>query len=648
MEANQAIAAIPKQELATTAAALVTSVNDAYPTLRPKDKRTIQSLAHDWYKAIYHTKYHMPKPKYLDHLCNTAMVDQDVKEPDPKFKAVMVKALTFLKALVNDPTKAGLPDPHQAPPPVPIGQKRTATTAAAQVNPKVAKAKASTGTYAEAITGKAKSLTLPIGAKSEPAEAPAKSAPAETPAKAAPAKTPAKFASGAIGAPVPPKGKAKAKAKDKGGISPIGAMSTAKQGAARQNEPPITPDSALDYLRDAPATQSFTDYQQTVQGAADGQASQGAQNVQDAQTAQDEQIARAYQADLDAQDAQDAAVAEPAQAADYPELDEEDDAAMQQALILSRQHDQSQGSDPQAASSAGAIQTTHQELQQELQLGLDYQTEVQTLQMKMSKGPLSPDEVARYRTVSQLSSANLARVAELCDRQVQESIAQKSQSTSAMLGSLRPLNIAKPRGPAHKPPPSAKDSTGAGLLPATGKQSGAVAARKAPPPTLVADRPPVFKPPPQRPPTGPPKEQGAGAVSLPIQGALPAPSSPKRSTRSHLEGKVVSPRGNPPPRVVLQPANPSRASSVTDVQTPKSLASEATADLEEKLRRKKEAKRTRPDDQGEVQRDDREPPKQQRSRHHKQEHRSGRDTRRGKQSPSEHSSSSDTSDDDHR
>ena len=403
-------------------------------------------------------------------------------------------------------------------------------------------------------------------------------------------KLPPKFASGAIGAPVPPKRKAKTKAKDKGGISPIGAASTAKQDAARQNEPPITPDSALDYLRDAPATESFTDYQQTIQGATDEQASQGAQNVQEAQTAQDEQIARAYQADLDAQAAQDAAVAEPAQAATYPELDEEADAAMQQALILSRQHDQSRGSDPQAASSAGATQTTDQELQHELQLGLDYQTEVQTLQMKMSRGPLSPDEVARYRTVSQLSSANLARVAELCERQIQENIAQKSQSTSAMLGSLRPLNIPKSRGPTHKPPPSAKDSTGASPPPVTGNQSGVVAVKKAPPPMLGADRPPAFKPPPQRPPTGPPKGQGAGTISLPIQGAVPAPLSPKRPSRSHLEGKVVSPRGNPPPRVVPQPAILSRASSVTDVQTPKSLASEATADLEEKLRRKKEAK----------------------------------------------------------
>ena len=108
------IPAIPKQELATAATALATRVSDAHPNLRHKDRRTIQSLASEWYRAIYHTKYHMPKPNYLDHLCKTAIVDQDVKERDSKFKTEMIKALTLLKALVNDPTKAGLPDPHQA------------------------------------------------------------------------------------------------------------------------------------------------------------------------------------------------------------------------------------------------------------------------------------------------------------------------------------------------------------------------------------------------------------------------------------------------------------------------------------------------------------------------------------------------------
>ena len=554
----------------------------------------------------------------------------------------MIKALTSLKAFVNDPTTAGLRDPNQAPSIEPIGKKRPATTAASQVDPRVAKAKTGMGTYADAISGKSKSSIPPIGAKSVPA------------------KVPAKDASGAIGAPVPPKGKAKSKAKDQGGNPPIRAAATAKQDAAKRNDPSITSDTALEYLRNAPATQSFADYQQATQGASAGheaqdaqnvqdtQTAQAAQDVQDAQTAQDEQIARAYQADLDTQGIQDAAATEPAQTANLPELDEENDADMQQALLLSRQQAQSQGSDPQAASSAGATQSTDQELQRELQVGMDYQTEVQTLQMKMSQAPLRPDEVARYRTVSQLWSANQARVAELCERQVQESIAQQSRSTRAILGSLRPLNTPKSKGPALKPPPSSKDSTGACPPPASGKQSGATDVRKAPPLILGTDCPLVVKNHPQGPPSGPPKGPGSGAGSLPIQSAPKAPSSPKGPVPSHLEGKIVSPRGRPPPRVAPRTTNPSRASPVTDVQTPRSVASEATADLEEKLRRKREAKRARPDEQGNVQREDREQPKQHRSRHHKQEHRPSRDTRRRNRSPSENSSSSDTSDDDHR
>ena len=356
----------------------------------------------------------------------------------------------------------------------------------------------------------------------------------------------------------------------------------------------------------------------------------------------------ACQADLDAQAAKDAAATAQPQAAGYPDLDEEDDAAMQQALILSRKHDMSQGSDPQAASSAGPAATTDQELQRELQLGLEYQTEVQTLQMKMQRGPLSSEEVARYCTVSKLSNDNHARIAELCERQVQESLAQKAKSTSAMLGSFRPLNTGKPKGPAYKSPPAAKDSTGAGITPATAKQGGVAMVKKAPPPMLGDNRPPAIKPPPQRQQTGPPKGQCAAATTQPTPGTQPAPLSPKGSSQSHLDGRVVSPRGNPPPRVIPKTAHQSRASSVTDAQTPRSTASIATADLEELLRKKKEAKRARPDEQAEVQRDDRGQPKQQRSRHHKQEHRSGRDTRRRNRSPSEPSSSSDTSDEDRR
>ena len=259
--------------------------------------------------------------------------------------------------------------------------------------------------------------------------------------------------------------------------------------------------------------------------------------------------------------------------------------------------------------------------------------------MKMSQGILRPDDVARYRTVSQLWSANQARVAELCERP------QQSRSTRAILGSLQPLNISKAKGPAVKPPPSSKDSTGACPTPASGKQSGATDSRMAPPPILGPDRPMAVKTLPQGPPSGPPKGQDSGAKSLPIQGGPPAPASPKGSSRSHLIGKIVSPRGNPPPRVVPRTSRPP---SVADAQTPRSVASEATADLEEKLRKKKEAKRTRSDEQGDVHRDERDRPKQYRSHHHEREHRPSRDTRRRNRTPSERSSSSDASDDDHR
>ena len=620
------IPSIPKQALATTAGVLASKVTEMYSGLRPKDKRTILSQASEWYKAIYHTKFHMTKPQYLDHLCETAVRFLDVREPEKKFKDLMTKALRSLKSFVDDPTKAGLPDPNQTPPLEPIGQKRSATTTASRENPRTAKAKTSSGSYAEAITGKSASVTLPIGAKS------------------APAKTPAKYASGAIGAAVPPKGKAKAKAKGQGGSTPIGAPSKAKQGTAVGNEPVITSDSALEYLRNAPDNQSFDEYQSAQDMSAQPD-TQTTQTVQDDQADQDEQIARAVQADLDAQAAQDATVIDPDQPGNLPDWDENDDAAMQQALVLSRKQTQPQGSDPQAASSAGAGQSTEQELNHELQVGLDYQTEVQNLQMKMTRGILHPDDVARYRTVSKLWSDNQARVAELFDRQVQENLNQQSQSTRAILGSLKPLNISRAKAPIVKPPPSSKDSTGASTIPAPGNRGGATDVRKAPPPVLGTGKPTVVKTPPQGPPVGPPKGTIPGARSVPIQGGLPAPASPKGSSQSHLIGKTVSPRGNPPPKVLRRPSGPS---SAADGQTPRSVASEATAVLEEKLRKKKEAKRTRQDEQAEVYRDDRDRHKQQRSRHHQQEHRHTRDTRRRNRTPSQRSSSSETSDDDHR
>ena len=555
----------------------------------------------------------------------------------------MTKAFTSLKALVDDPTAAGLSNPNQAPSLEPIGQKRTATASITRDNPRVAKAKM--GTYADVATAKSTSMPLPIGAKSVPP------------------KTPAKYASGAIGAKVPPKGDSKAKAKSSGSQAPIGASSTAKQQTAKQRVPPITSDTALEYLQNASPTTSFQDYQTTQAASADPDApgpqpahedqtvqdDQTAQHdqtprsdqvTQDDQTEQDEQIARAVQADLDAQAAKDAIAPQSGQDGNLPDLDDDDDAVMQQVLMQSRQTAQPQGSDPQATSSAGTNQSIEQEIQRELKLGIEYQTEVQTLQMKMSHGPLTSDEVARYRTVSKLASDNQSRVAELCDRQVQESLAQTSRNTRAILGSIQPLNLPKPKGPIVKPPPSSKDAKGACSTPAPGKQGDDAGPKKAPPPILGGNRPLVVK--------APPKGQGSGAKSLPTQGGAQAPTSPKPTLPPHLVGKNVSPRGHPPPRVLPRSNNPSRQSSIAGGNTPRSARSEDTADLEEKLRKKKEAKRARPDEQVSAQHDERDPPKQRESRHHKQGHRSGRDTRRRNKTPSQDSSSSDSSEEDRR
>ena len=135
------IPSIPKRTLATTAGVLADKVSELHPSLRPKDRRTIQSQAHDWYKAVYHTRFHMTKSEYLDCLCDTAIRFLDVKEPDTRFKELMTKAYASLKDLVDNPTIAGLPNPNQAPLLEPIGQKRPATASATRENPRVAKAK---------------------------------------------------------------------------------------------------------------------------------------------------------------------------------------------------------------------------------------------------------------------------------------------------------------------------------------------------------------------------------------------------------------------------------------------------------------------------------------------------------------------------
>ena len=262
--------------------------------------------------------------------------------------------------------------------------------------------------------------------------------------------------------------------------------------------------------------------------------------MQDDQTARDEEIARSVQAELDAQDAQRTAAADANQAGDLPELGEDDDVALQQTLLLSRQQAQSQGSDPHAASSAGTRQSTEQERQRELQVGLEYQAEVQSLQIKWTQGSLNPNDVARYRTVSQLWSDNQTRVAEQFDRQVQENTSQQSQSTRAILGSLQPLNRSKAKESTVKPPPA----TGTSITPIPDKQGGVTGTRKAPPPILGLSKPAPVKALPQGPPVGPPKRRDSGAKSALPLGGPEAPIAPLAYFAGILAGVDFAPIGS--------------------------------------------------------------------------------------------------------
>ena len=102
---------IPKQELAAIAVTLTNRVRAAVPTLNPKHYRTIQNLASEWYRALYHTKFQLTKSDYLNHLYQTAEGYQRAKETNPSHMGAFIKALNVLKSSVNAPTTAGLRDP---------------------------------------------------------------------------------------------------------------------------------------------------------------------------------------------------------------------------------------------------------------------------------------------------------------------------------------------------------------------------------------------------------------------------------------------------------------------------------------------------------------------------------------------------------
>ena len=110
---------------------------------------------------------------------------------------------------------------------------------------------------------------------------------------------------------------------------------------------------------------------------------------------------------------------------------------LRQALWQSRQQAQMQGSDPTASSSAGPGRTIEDEIQFELQMGRDFKSEAESLENKMSTRRLSVDEVQRLRKLFELMHVNQQRVADLCERQIQENQAQQAPDASAMLRRLQ-------------------------------------------------------------------------------------------------------------------------------------------------------------------------------------------------------------------
>ena len=121
-----------------------------------------------------------------------------------------------------------------------------------------------------------------------------------------------------------------------------------------------------------------------------------------------------------------------------------------------------------------------------------------------------------------------------------------------------------------------------------------------------------------------------------------APSSPKGTSTAQARSHIVSPRGQPPPRV----AHPPRLTSTATVAdsgacapTPKSVATDDTEALEEKLRKKRDAKRPHPEQRREDQQYEEDRSKHHRTRHHKreEERHSDRDTRRSRRTSKEQS-----------
>ena len=323
-------------------------------------------------------------------------------------------------------------------------------------------------------------------------------------------------------------------------------------GPSAQSDDNLTADSAMEFMMQAPATQSFMEFQ----------AEKDRQAALEAQTAEDVQTAQAVHAELDAQAAGDTLATQGVQGTGELDLDEQDEANMQQALLLSRQdaqaHAQAQDADPTASSSAAPGRTIEEEIDFELQLGRDFQREAASLEQKMTTARLTTDELGRLRQLNHLQAVNRDRVVELCERQAQQHQTQQAQDIHRMLGSLKPLQTDNPRTRAHKPAPQTAVSKGKSQQPVIVKEYSGAGRVKAPPPARPPLPPPAKNPPVQQQVEDPPiSDQGPSPDTIPgprfTSGPLPPPTSPKRPASSRSQQALISPKGQPPPRIAVPP-----------------------------------------------------------------------------------------------
>ena len=331
---------------------------------------------------------------------------------------------------------------------------------------------------------------------------------------------------------------------------------------------------------------------------------------------------------------------------------------MQQALWQSWQQAQLQGADPTASSSAGGTATQaksiEEEVEEELEKGQGFQEEASSLEKLMCQRCLTSTEVDRLRTLTQMINASKQRVVELCEARVRENQAKQAR-TSAMLASLRPLQSTKPKS-ADKPAVPKADVAKAMPPPPVIVKELPRGGMKAPPPVLKPPLPPPVKLPPTQQPPESEQDSGQGPPPRDIpstrftEGSATAPASPKGRSTDQGQRPLISPKARPPPTIVIpsQKSNQPGANTAA-MSSPRSVGTEDTAYLEDKLERRREAKRQWARTQEGTKPDEEDSSKYQRKSHHQEEvHHSSRDTRRRKRSKRDRSSSTESSGEDHR